>query len=176
MDIEGRPSIIAASSSHRGVILDKQPNSRMCFICGLQNPVGLHMKLYNDLDQKHVVSTVTIPDQYQSYPGVVHGGIVATMLDEVSGRALLIDGSDDDLMVTVKLEIKYRAPTPTNTPLKVIGRLVSVAGNRAKVEGEIVLPDGTVSATAEALLARPPQTMRDQWVAELPFWKVYPDA
>lgn len=156
--------------------MSKQPNSRMCFICGLQNPVGLHMKLYNDLDQKHVVSTVTIPDQYQSYPGVVHGGIVATMLDEVSGRALLIDGSDDDLMVTVKLEIKYRAPTPTNTLLKVIGRVVSVAGNRAKVEGEIVLPDGTVSATAEALLARPPQAMRDKWIEELPFWKVYPDA
>jgi uncharacterized protein (TIGR00369 family) len=148
----------------------------MCFICGIHNPVGLHMKLYNDLDQKHVISTVTLPDQYQSYPGVVHGGIVATMLDEVSGRALLINGGDDDLMVTMKLEIKYRAPTPTNTPLKVIGRVVSMAGNRAKVEGEIVLPDGTVSATAEALLARPPQAMRDQWLAELPFWKVYPDS
>jgi uncharacterized protein (TIGR00369 family) len=134
------------------------------------------MKLYNALDQKHVISTVTIPDQYQSYPGLVHGGIVATVMDEVSGRALLIDGTDDDLMVTVKLEIKYRAPTPTNTPLKVIGRVVSVAGNRAKVEGEIVLPDGTVSATAEALLARPPQAMRDQWIEELPFWKVYPDS
>lgn len=155
--------------------MDKQPNSRMCFICGIQNPIGLHMKLYNDHEHQQVISTVIIPDQYQSYPGVVHGGIVATMLDEVSGRALLVNGSDDDLMVTMKLEIKYRAPTPTNTPLKVIGRVVSAAGNRAKVEGEIVLPDGTISATAEALLARPPQIMRDQWEAELPFWKVYPD-
>lgn len=158
------------------VILDKQPNSRMCFLCGLQNPVGLRMKLYNDLDRQRVVSTVTIPDQYQSYPGVVHGGIVATMLDEVSGRALLLSGSDDELMVTVKLEVKYRAPTPTNTPLKVIGRVVSAAGNRAKVAGEIVLPDGTVSATAEALLVRLPQAMRDRWIEELPFWKVYPDS
>ena len=147
----------------------------MCFLCGLQNPVGLHMKLYNDLDHQHVVSTVTIPDHYQSYPGVVHGGIVATMLDEVSGRALLLSGSDDDLMVTVKLEIKYRAPTPTNTPLTVIGRVVSVSGNRAKVAGEIVLPDGTVSATAEALLARLPPALRAQWIEELPFWRVYPD-
>lgn len=155
--------------------LDKQPNSRMCFICGLHNPVGLHMKLYSDHEQNQVVSTVIIPEQYQSYPGIVHGGILATMLDEVSGRALLINGSDEDLMVTVKLEVKYRAPTPTNTPLTVIGQVVSVAGNRAKVRGEVRLPDGTVSAEAEALLARPPDGLRDQWAAELPYWKVYPD-
>ena len=156
-------------------MLSRQPNSRMCFICGVQNPVGLQMKLYSDHEHQQVVSTVTIPDQYQSYPGVVHGGIVATMLDEVSGRAVLINGGDDDLMVTMKLEIKYRAPTPTNTPLKVIGRVVSTTGNRAKVEGEIVLPDGTVSATAEALLARPPQEMRERWEEEKTYWKVYPD-
>jgi len=156
-------------------LISKQPNSRMCFICGLQNPIGLHMKLYNDLDRQQVVSTVTIPDQYQSYPGVVHGGILATMLDEVSGRALLLNGNDDNLMVTVKLEVKYRAPTPTNTPLTVTGRLLSMSGHRAKVCGEIRLPDGTVTAEAEALLARPPEAMRDQWAAEKPFWKVYPD-
>ena len=134
------------------------------------------MTLYNDLDQQRVVSTVTLPDHYQGYPGVAHGSIVATMLDEISGRALLLSGNNDDLMVTVKLAIKYRAPTPTNTLLTVIGRVVSVTGHRAEVAGEIVLPDGTVSATAEALLARPPQSLRDQWLAELPFWKVYPDS
>jgi uncharacterized protein (TIGR00369 family) len=144
-------------------------------VCGLEIEIGLKLR-FDDNGVDEVRAQTVIHRRYQGYPGVVHGGIVATMLDEVSGRALLIDGSDDDLMVTVKLEIKYRTPTPTNTPLKVIGRVVSVAGNRAKVEGEIVLPDGTVSATAEALLARPPQAMRDQWIEELPFWKVYPDS
>ena len=153
----------------------KQPNSRMCFICGLQNPVGLHMAIYNDHDNQHIYSNITIPDQYQSYPGVVHGGIVATMLDEISGRAIIMDGNNQNLMVTVKLEVKYRRPTPTNTPLKIIGRVVSQSETRAKVEGEIQLPDGTVTASCEGLLARPPDEMRDQWLAELPYWKVYPD-
>jgi uncharacterized protein (TIGR00369 family) len=147
----------------------------MCFICGLQNPVGLHMAIYNDHDHNYIYSNVVIPDQYQSYPGVVHGGIVATMLDEISGRATIMDGNDQNLMVTVKLEVKYRRPTPTNTPLKVIGRVVSQNETRAKVLGEIQLTDGTVTASCEGLLARPPDDMRTQWEAELPYWKVYPD-
>jgi uncharacterized protein (TIGR00369 family) len=153
----------------------KQPNSRMCFICGLQNPVGLHMAIYNDHDSNCIYSNIVIPDEYQSYPGVVHGGIVATMLDEISGRATIMDGNDQNLMVTVKLEVKYRRPTPTNTPLKVIGRVVSQNETRAKVAGEIQLADGTVTASCEGLLARPPDGLRDQWIAELPYWKVYPD-
>jgi uncharacterized protein (TIGR00369 family) len=157
------------------ILTSKQPNSRMCFICGLQNPVGLHMSIYNDHDHNYIYSIVTLPDHYQSYPGVVHGGIVATMLDEISGRATIIDGNDQNLMVTVKLEVKYRRPTPTNTPLKVIGRVVSQTETRAKVEGEIQLSDGTVTASCEGLLARPPDEMRTQWEAELPFWKIYPD-
>ncbi|HTP09510.1 MAG TPA: PaaI family thioesterase [Anaerolineae bacterium] len=154
----------------------KQPNSRMCFVCGLQNPVGLHMSIYNDHDNHCIYSLITVPDQSQSYPGVVHGGILATMLDEVSGRAIIIDGNDENLMVTMKLEVKYRRPTPTNTPLKVVGRVVSQTETRAKVEGEIQLPDGTVTASCESLLARPPEEMRTRWENEKQYWRVYPDA
>ncbi|CAG0931812.1 acyl-CoA thioesterase [Thermoflexales bacterium] len=156
-------------------MIDKQPNSRMCFICGLQNPVGLHLAIYNDHDNNCIYSNVTLSDQYQSYPGVVHGGIVATMLDEISGRATIMDGNAENLMVTLKLEVKYRLPTPTNTPLRVVGRVISQTESRAKVAGEIQLPDGTITASCECLLARPPDTLRDQWEAELPYWKVYPD-
>ena len=147
----------------------------MCFICGVQNPVGLHMSIYNDPDNDCIYSKITLPDQYQGYPGVVHGGIVASMLDEISGRAIIRDGNDRNLMVTMKLEVKYRLPTPTNTPLKVVGRVVSQTETRAKVAGEIQLPDGTVTASCEGLLARPPEEMQTQWLAELPYWKVYPD-
>jgi uncharacterized protein (TIGR00369 family) len=147
----------------------------MCFICGVQNPIGLKMALYNDLDNQQVVSTVSVPDHFQGYPGVVHGGIVATILDEVAGRASLITGNDDDLMVTVKIEVKYRQPTPTQTPLTVVGRLTQRGRTRARAYGEIRLPDGSVTAEAELLLARPPDDFRERWQEELPFWKVYPD-
>jgi uncharacterized protein (TIGR00369 family) len=148
----------------------------MCFICGLQNPVGLQMALYNDLDNQQVVSSVTVPEHFNGYPGIVHGGIVAAILDEVAGRAVLVNGSADDLMVTLKIEVKYRQPTPTLTPLTVIGRVIQPGQSRARVYGEIRLPDGTVTAEAELVLARPPQAISDGWAAEKEFWKVYPDA
>ncbi len=154
----------------------RQPNSRMCFICGLQNPIGLHMSIYSDPDDNCVFSTVIIPDHFQSYPGVVHGGIVATMLDEISGRATLLNGDDQNLMVTMKLEVKYRLPTPTQTPLRIVGRVVSMTETRAKVQGQIQLADGTITAECENLLVRPPEDFRTQWEAERPYWKVYPDA
>ncbi len=153
----------------------KQPNSRMCFICGVQNPVGLHMAIYNDPDNHCIYSTVTVPEHFQGYPGVVHGGVVATMLDEVSGRATLLNTDDRNLMVTMKLEVKYRLPTPTNTPLKVVGRVLSMTKTRAKVHGEIQLSDGTITAECEGLLIRPPEEVRTRWETELPYWKVYPD-
>ena len=154
----------------------RQPNSRMCFICGVQNPVGLHMHIYNDPDNNCIYSMVNVPEHFQGYPGVVHGGIVATMLDEISGRATLLNGNDENLMVTMKLEVKYRLPTPTLTPLKVVGRILSMTGARAKVQGQIQLSDGTVTAECEGLLARPPEEISAQWEAEKPYWKVYPDA
>ncbi len=153
----------------------RQPNSRMCFICGLQNAVGLKMALYNDLDKQQVVSTVTVPDHFQGYPGVVHGGIVASILDEVAGRAVLIGGSDEDLMVTLKLEVKYRQPTPTETPLTVVGRVTQPGRMRARARGEIRLPDGTLTAEADLTLARPPTDFRERWEDEKPYWQVYPD-
>lgn len=156
--------------------MDKQPNSRMCFLCGVENPVGLRLPIYSDPDNARVVAPVTVPEHFQGYPGVVHGGIVATMLDEVAGRAILLDGGAAALMVTVRLEVKYRQPTPTATPLLVVGRVTQSGRTRARARGEIRLPDGTVTAEAELLLSRPPRDILARWQDELRYWKVYPDA
>ena len=155
--------------------MDKQPGSRTCFLCGRQNDVGLKMTWHNDLDAGQVWAIVTVPEHFNGYPNVVHGGIVATILDETSGRALLLDGKDDELMVTLKLEVKYRRPTPTDTPLKAVGWMVRRSKNRALVAGEIRLPDGTVTAECEAVLVRPPAEIAASWESEKPFWKVYDD-
>ena len=147
----------------------------MCFICGVETPVGLKMAIYNDLDNRQVFSTVIVPEHFQSYPGVVHGGIVATILDEVVGRATPISGSDEDLMVTVKMEMKYRQTTPTLTPLTVTGRIMQPGRTRVRAQGEVRLPDGSVAAEVELLLARPPADFRARWEDEKQHWKVYPD-
>jgi uncharacterized protein (TIGR00369 family) len=151
----------------------KQPNSRMCFLCGLQNPVGLKLAFYEDPEAEQVRVEFTVPDEYQGFPGVVHGGIVAAILDETTGRAVMIDGGDDNLMVTLHLTVRYRRPTPTETPLTAVGWVEQVSNAGARVAGEIRLSDGTVTAEGEALLGVVPEAFRARWEPEKPYWKVY---
>ncbi len=153
--------------------MNKQPRSRTCFVCGVQNPMGLNLEFKDD-GEREVIAEVVVPSHFNGYPGVVHGGIVAAILDEVSGRAVLLQGyGTENLFVTVKLEVRYRRPTPTDTPLTAVGTLVQDAGPRAKVRGELRLPDGTVTAECEALVARPSPEIMAGWEPERPYWKVY---
>jgi acyl-coenzyme A thioesterase PaaI-like protein len=94
----------------------------MCFICGLENPVGLHLHIY-ETEPGVVETTYTAPEHFQGYPGVLHGGIVGAIIDEISGRAHM--GSDPNnprFMFTAKLEVKYRKNVPVGKPLRIIGR------------------------------------------------------
>ena len=151
----------------------RQPSSRHCFICGVQNPLGLKLQFVDD-GESAVRAQVTVPDQFNGYPGIVHGGIVAAILDETAGRALLARGHDDrNLFVTLKMEIRYRQPTPTNTALTAIGSIIRAGSARATVHGEIRLPDGTVTAEADCIVARPPAGFGERWEPERPYWKVY---
>lgn len=151
----------------------KQPNSRMCFLCGRQNPVGLKLEFYEDAEAGLVRTEFSVPEEYQGYPGVVHGGIVAAILDETAGRAVMLRGSDENLMATLKLTVRYRRPTPVCTPLTAIGWVEKMSGVGAQVAGEIRLPDGTVTAECEAVLGAVPEEFRARWEPEKPYWKVY---
>jgi len=94
----------------------------MCFICGLENPVGLHLHMY-EVGHGVVETTFTAPEHFQGYPGVLHGGIVAALIDEISGRAHMgSDLNNPRFMFTAKLEVKYRKNVPVGRPLKIIGR------------------------------------------------------
>jgi uncharacterized protein (TIGR00369 family) len=145
----------------------------MCFICGRRNPIGLKLDFYEDQEAEQVRVDFTVPNEYQGYPGVVHGGIVSAILDEVSGRAVMIDEGEERLMATLRLTVRFRHPTPTETPLTAVGWVKQVSGVGAKAAGEIRLPDGAVSADCEAVLANPPETFRERWEDEKAYWRVY---
>jgi len=155
--------------------MKQQKNSRTCFLCGLQNDFSLKMKWYEDHNAQQVQASVTVPEHFNGYPGVVHGGIVSAILDETSGRAVMLKSGEDALMVALKLEVVFRRPTPTNTPLTVIGWVIRQSTKRAQVAGEIRLPDGTLTAECKTVVVSPPQDILDRWEAEKPYWKVYDD-
>lgn len=152
----------------------KQPNSKMCFICGLENPVGLKLKIYQT-EPGIIETTYTAPDHFQGYPGVLHGGIVAAILDEISGRAHMGDPSDPRFMFTGKLEIKYRKNVPIGKPLRIVGRAGKARAKMAESWAGIYDENGDLLAEADALHINVPQDQFDLSGLEELGWKVYPD-
>ena len=154
----------------------KQPNSRMCLICGMENPVGLHLHIY-ETEPGMVESTYFAPEHFQGYPGVLHGGIVSAIIDEISGRALMgSDPMNPRFMFTAKLEVKYRKNVPIGKPLKLIGKAVKVKSRSAEAwagiydaETDELLAEGTA-----LLMNVPPEQFDISRLNELG-WKVYPD-
>lgn len=154
----------------------RQPNSHGCFICGLDNPIGLKMVFHEDHELQQVRAELDVPEIYRSYPGVVHGGIVATILDETAGRALIVrTGDPDALFATAKMEMRYRRATPTDTPLAAVGWVERMGESRARVKGELRLQDGTVLAECESLVVRPQAEFLSRWDEEIPYYRVYSD-
>jgi acyl-coenzyme A thioesterase PaaI-like protein len=153
--------------------MNKQPNSRHCFVCGVENRFGLQLKFY-EAAPGFVVAEIIVPDHFQGYPGVVHGGIVAAMLDEVSGRTM-IRGVPPRWMVTAKMEIRYRKPVPTGRRLILEGRAKEDNGRIATVTGAIFNEDHVLLAESEAVMADIPPHLLDTAVFEAEDWKIYPD-
>jgi len=154
--------------------VSKQPNSRMCFICGLENPVGLKLKIY-ETEPGLIETTFTASEHFQSYPGILHGGIVATILDEISGRSQMGDPSQPRFMFTAKLEVKYRKNVPIGKPLRIIGKAGKTRGRMAEAWGGIYDEEGTLLAEANSLLIDLPGESVDNVDYEALGWKIYPD-
>lgn len=151
--------------------MEKQPNSRYCFVCGLQNPDGLHVSFYEDEDHRVIVRYVP-KDEYQGYPGVLHGGIACALLDEAIGRTLV---RHDIWAMTVDLNVRFHKPIPLGQPLTVIGEMVRLRSRTMEGKGEIRLADGSLAVTAEAKYIRLPDSQLQRFRQELGFWQVVPD-
>ena len=85
---------------------------------------------------------------HQSYPGRLHGGIAACILDETIGRAVQI-GDPDIWGVTVELSLSYKKPVPYGVELKAVGRITKENRLLFEGEGEIYTPDGQVAVSAK---------------------------
>jgi len=153
-------------------MIEKQPSSRSCFVCGRDNAAGLRTRWVADGAAGEVRATVTLDEKFQGFPGLVHGGVVTALLDEAMVRALLLHGGFDDLMVTARMEVTFRRAMPTGQPVTAVGRIVKHAGTRANAAAEVRLADGTVAARAEGLLVRQPPEVAAAWAEERTHWRV----
>ena len=122
-----------------------------CWGCSVgTDGLGFDWRFEGDtLHAEHVVR-----EEFQGAPGMVHGGIVAALLDEACGQAarpLVSPG------VTSRLEVRYLAPVPVEELLRLSAQVVERGDRRVRAEASILDRDGLVLAHAQAdvVLVRP---------------------
>ena len=152
----------------------KQPNSRHCFACGVENPIGLKLTFYQTADDE-VTADYVAPQDYEGYPGILHGGVTATILDEAVGRAFMgTDAATSKFMYTAELNLKYKGKVPVGKPLKIVGKQVKRMRWTGQSKGYIYGEDGTLLVEATATLVDLPAQFGEHERQALG-WKTYPD-
>jgi hypothetical protein len=140
----------AAAESH---FSDRSP------FYGAMNPISMPMVMARDTDFGEfgaIIGTGTFTEPYEGPPGHIHGGFIAAAFDEVLGMAQSLTGRPG---MTGTLSIKYRAPTPLNTPIVYKGWVDRVEGRKIFCKGQSFNGD-TLCAEAEVLfLSMPPEMM-----------------
>lgn len=96
------------------------PQDGGCFGCSASNPAGLAMKFRRRGEE--VYAEYSIPERFHGAPGIAHGGIVATILDEISCAAVVF--LDDRFVVTGELNVRFERPVPVEVPLKVQAEVI----------------------------------------------------
>jgi acyl-coenzyme A thioesterase PaaI-like protein len=142
-----------------------------CFGCGPANPVGLRIGSRPSAGDPAVLVVRFEPrPEHEAYPGVVNGGILATLLDchanwTAAWNLMRARGADHPpTTVTLEYAIRMRRPTPSDRPIDLRAWVVELAEDRATVEAEIA-SDGIVTATGHGtfVAVRPDHPAYDRW-------------
>jgi len=118
-----------------------------CFACGTLNTGGLHLDLH--VDGERCWTDLEIPERFQGWDEIAHGGIVATILDEVMAWSLV---DADNWGLTARLSIAFKRPVPLGRPIHAEGWITESRRRVITTAGRMVAGgSGEVLATAEAL-------------------------
>jgi len=121
----------------------------MCYACGKNNTKGLHLEFSFDKQEQCIETTFVPSDDYQGWQGVVHGGIIATLMDECMAKLAQFLGYR---VVTASLNMRFKDVAKTGEPLSVRGEITKLSKKliyaKAATRGE----DGKVVAEAQAKL------------------------
>lgn len=122
-------------------------NIDMCFVCGKNNPIGLKVKFR--LEGKKAIAEFTPTEFHQGWKGVVHGGIIQTLLDEGMSWAAIFAGL---VTVSAKMEIRWKRPANVGEMLLISSSLTRNTRRLVEAEATVSLKDGTVVAEANGLM------------------------
>lgn len=110
-----------------------------CFVCGENNPIGLHLHFYYDRDTRSASSSVTFKPEHVGWDDVVHGGILASVLDDVMAHSLF---TLDFLGITTRINVTYREAVR-------VGELVYLEGTVGRIGSRTGDVSGSIYAVGE---------------------------
>jgi uncharacterized protein (TIGR00369 family) len=122
-----------------------------CFVCGKDNSAGLQLSFDLDKERQTLQTTFTAGPTFQGWDGIVHGGIISTLLDEIMAKLSYELGYNT---VTASLEIRFKKPAPILEPLIVLGEITEVNKRLVRARGRVVKKDGTILAEGKSTLLR----------------------
>lgn len=121
--------------------------SNRCFGCGSANATGLELKFFRAPDGS-VAASPTVSSAFDGHPGYLHGGIIATLLDEAMSKSVRALGRS---AMTRKLEIEYLRPVPSGAPLRIEGSIVRSENRKHFAQARILDAAGTALASGTGL-------------------------
>jgi acyl-coenzyme A thioesterase PaaI-like protein len=148
--------------------LNDSTEYQLNFIHGLRNPTGLHLQYH--LDGERVVTSWTPTEDHAGFPGLVHGGLIAAVLDDVMGRCSVLERR---WVVTGRMETRFREGAPIGAPLRVEGWSTRFTRRVMQAEASMTLENGVVVAQASGTYLPVPPNMLAQMVESWPGFAEY---
>lgn len=121
------------------------PLNPACVVCGQENPCGLHLEFQTDggVSMAHWTASAG----WESFKGVIHGGVICAVLDEAMSQAIIAAGYE---ALTAEMRIRFRKKVSVNDVLRVRGWVVRVQKRKIVAEGSLTSVDGVERAHAWA--------------------------
>jgi len=135
------------SERHENLAPFAHAASNRCFGCGPANPAGLGLEFFQAPDGS-VVSLPVVSETFDGHPGYLHGGIIATLLDEAMSKAVRAVGRPS---MTRKMEVDFLRPVHSRAPLRIEGRVLRSEGRKHWAEAGILNAEGKLLAQAKGL-------------------------
>ena len=127
-----------------GMTIEVAPHR--CFACGALNEHGIHLDLHVDGDR--CWTELALPDRFQGWDGIAHGGIICTVLDEVMAWSL---AATDNWGLTARMSVDFKRPVRLGVPIRGEGWVTAVRRRLVETAARIVDPaSGELLATATA--------------------------
>lgn len=125
-------------------------NDNKCFVCGSENPYGLHLDIHRDEETRSAWAEIEVPEKFCGWEGIIHGGIISALLDEIMAYATFTHNQGG---VTGEITVRFRKPLPANRKVRLEGHVESEKG-RVLFTAGVMLLDGEVIAEGNSKMVR----------------------